>query len=168
MTHYQQLGEQSQIRVCNKNIIAANNGKMPVQGSTAIPDQLQKVTSEITVEFLVTKIEITSCFLGMQFLYNFDCILNSRKNELICGKFGKKLKLSPSKRSSKNLFLIDAEDHDLPRCCEVPIKCKIVDEEGNITHQTEIIVEPLKEFEDKSHLLIATSLNDMVDDVAWV
>ena len=27
---YQQLGELSQIRVCNKNIIAANKGKMPV------------------------------------------------------------------------------------------------------------------------------------------
>ena len=34
--------------------------------------------------------------------------------------------------------------------------------------QTEIIVEPMKEFEDKSHLLIARSLNDMVDDVVWV
>ena len=34
-TLYQQLGEPSQIRVCNKNIIAANNGKMPVKGSTA-------------------------------------------------------------------------------------------------------------------------------------
>ena len=37
LTHtlYQQVGEPSQIRVCNKNI-AANNGKMPVKGSTAI------------------------------------------------------------------------------------------------------------------------------------
>ena len=168
MTHYPQLGETSQIRVCNKKIIAAKNGKRPVQGSTAIPDQLQKITSELTVEFVVTKIEIRACLLGMQFLYNFDCILNPGKNELICGKFGKKLKLSPSKRSNKNLFLIDAEDYHLPRRCEVLIKCKIVDEEGNITHQTEIIVEPLKEFEDKSNLLIARSLNDMVDDVVWV
>ena len=48
------------------------------------------------------------------------------------------------------------------------IKCKINDEKGNITQQTEIIVEPMKEFEDKSHLLIARSLNDMVDDVVWV
>ena len=45
------------------------------------------------------------------------------------------------------------------------IKCKIVDEEGNKTQQAEIIVKPMKEFEDKSHLLIARSLNDMVDDV---
>ena len=28
---YQQLGEPSQIRVCNKNIIAADSGKMPVK-----------------------------------------------------------------------------------------------------------------------------------------
>ena len=35
-TLYQQLGELSQIRVGNKKIIAANNGKMPVKGSTAI------------------------------------------------------------------------------------------------------------------------------------
>ena len=39
---------------------------------------------------------------------------------------------------------------------------------NNITQQTEIIVEPMKEFEDKSHLLKARSLNDMVDDVVWV
>ena len=77
---YQQLGEPGQIRVCNKNIIAANNGKMPVKGSTAIQVQLQKFTPEITVEFPVTKIEIAPCLLGIEFLYNFDCILNLRKN----------------------------------------------------------------------------------------
>ena len=43
-----------------------------------------------------------------------------------------------------------------------------MDENGNITQQTEIIVEPMKKFEDKSHLIIAISLNDMVDDVVWV
>ena len=35
-TLYQQLGEPSQIRVCNKNKIAANIGKMPLKGSTVI------------------------------------------------------------------------------------------------------------------------------------
>ena len=59
-TRYQQLGEPSQ-RVCNKNIIADNNGKMPVKGSTAIQVQLQKFTSETTVDLLVTTFEITSC-----------------------------------------------------------------------------------------------------------
>ena len=76
--------------------------------------------------------------------------------------------MSPSQRSNKNLFLIAAEDHELPRGCEGFIKCKIIDEEGNITQQTKTIVEPMKGFEDKSHLLIARSLNDMVDDVVWV
>ena len=82
-TIYQQLGETSQIRVCNKNIIADNNGKMPVKGSTAIQVQLQKFTPEITVDFLVSKIEITPCLLGMEFLYNFDCILNLSKNGIL-------------------------------------------------------------------------------------
>ena len=55
---------------------------MPVKGSTAIQVQLQKFTPEITVEFLVVKIEITPCLLGMEFLYNFDCFLKLRKNKL--------------------------------------------------------------------------------------
>ena len=76
--------------------------------------------------------------------------------------------MPPSQRSNRNLFLFAAEDYDLPCCCEIFIKYSIVDEEGNKAQQTEIIVEPLKEFEDKSHLLIAQSLNDMVDDVVWV
>ena len=42
------------------------------------------------------------------------------------------------------------------------------DEEGNNTQQTEIVVEPMEEFEEKSHLLIARSLSDMVDDAVWV
>ena len=88
-TFYQQLREPSPIRACNKNIIAANNGKMPVKGSTAIQVQLQKITPEITVEFLVTKIEITPCLLGMEFSYNFDSILNFTKNELFAGQVGK-------------------------------------------------------------------------------
>ena len=67
-TIYQQLGDTGQIRVCSKNMIAANNGKRPVKGSTTIQVQLQKFTLEITVEFLVTKIEITPCLLGMEFL----------------------------------------------------------------------------------------------------
>ena len=82
-TLYQQLGEPSQIRVCNKNKIAVNNGKMPVKFSTAVLVQLQKITPEITVEFLVTKIKITPCLLGMEFFYNFDCILNLRKNDIL-------------------------------------------------------------------------------------
>ena len=76
--------------------------------------------------------------------------------------------MSQSQRSHKNLFLIAAEDHELLRRCEGFIKCKIIDEEGNITQQTEIIVEPMKDFEDKSHFLLAKSLNDTVDDVVWV
>ena len=51
-----QLGEPSQIRMCNKNIIAANNGKMPIMGSADIRIQLQKFTCEITYKFLVTKL----------------------------------------------------------------------------------------------------------------
>ena len=141
---------------------------MSVKGSTAIQIQLQKLKSEITVEFLVTKIEITPCLLGMEFLYNFDCILNLRRNELFCGTIGKTLQLSPSQRSNKDLFLIAAEDQELTRCCEGFIKCKIIDKEGNITQQTEFIIEPMKEFEDKSHLLTARPLNDMVDEVVWV
>ena len=100
-----------------KNIIAANNGKIPVKGSTAIKIELQKFTSEITIEFLATKIEITPCFLGMEFLYNFDCILKPRKIELLRGKIGKTLQLSPSQQSNRNLFLIAAVDGDLIRRC---------------------------------------------------
>ena len=76
--------------------------------------------------------------------------------------------MSPSQRCKKNLFLIAAEDHELLRRCAGFNKCKIVDEEGIITQQTKIIVEPMKEFDDKSHLLIARLLIDMVHDVAWV
>ena len=104
----------------------------------------------------------------MEFLYNFVCILNPMRNKLFCGTIGKTLQLSPSQRSNKNLFLISAEDHELPRRCKGFIRCKIVDEEGSITQQTEIIVEPMKQFEDQSHLLIARLLKDMVDDVVWV
>ena len=85
-TLYKQLREASQIRMCNKIIIAANNGKMPIMGSADIQVQLQKFTCEIRVKFLVTRIEITPRLLGMEFLYNFDCILNLRKNELSASK----------------------------------------------------------------------------------
>ena len=88
-TFYKQLGEPSQIRMCSKNKIAANNGKMPIMGSADIQVQLQKFTCETTVKFLVTRIEITPCLLGVEFLYNFDCILNLRKNEFFCGQLGK-------------------------------------------------------------------------------
>ena len=65
------------------------------------------------------------------------------------------------------MFSIAAEDHDLPRRFEGFIKCKVVDEKGNKTKQTEILVEAMKVFEDKSHLLIARSLSELVDDV-WL
>ena len=56
---------------------------------------------------------------------------------------------------------------EFPRCCEGFVKSKLIDEEGNITQQTEIIFKHMKEFEYKSHLLIARSL-DMIDDVVCV
>ena len=48
---------------------------------------------------------------------------------------------------------------------KVSLNAKIVVEKSSLTQQTEIIVETMKEFEDKSHFLIARSLKDMVDDV---
>ena len=62
------------------------------------------------------------------------------------------LQLSPSQRSNKNLFLIAAEVHGLHRRCERFIIRKIVDEEGNITQQTEIIVKPMKKSLDTNHI----------------
>ena len=85
-TLYKQLGEPSQIRMCNKNIIAASNGKMHVMGSADIQVQLQKFACEKTVEFLVTRIEITPCLKRMEFLYNFDCILNRKKTNCFAEK----------------------------------------------------------------------------------
>ena len=80
----------------------------------------------------------------------------------------KNITIVPSHRKNNNLFLIAAEDHEPPRRCKGFTKCKIIDDKGNITQRTEIIVEPMKEFEDKSQLLVARSLNDMVVDVLWV
>ena len=152
--------------MCKK--IAASNEKISVKGSTAIQVPLQNLTSEIKVEFLVTKFEITPYLLGIEFLYKFDCKLNPTGKQNFCGKIGKTLQLSSSQRSNKHRFLIAVEDQEILRRCEGFFKCKIVDEEGNITQQTKIIVEPMKEFEDRSHLLTARSLNDMIDDVGWV
>ena len=86
----------------------------------------------------------------------------------VAENLGKHDSCSQSQRSKKNLFLTDAEDYDLRRCCEVFIECKIVGEESNKTQQTEMSVETMKEYEEKTHLLQARSLNDMVDDVVWV
>ena len=57
-TLYRQLREPSQIK---KNIIAANNGKIHINVSTAIRVQLQKSTSEIEVQFLVTIKDTIAC-----------------------------------------------------------------------------------------------------------
>ena len=81
--------------------------------------------------------------LGMEFLYNFDCISDTRKNELLCGKIEKTLQRSPSQQSNKNLFLIAADDYDLPRRCEGFIKCKFVEEGICRWMETEIMIEPL-------------------------
>ena len=90
------------------------------------------------------------------------------KTNFLAGKLGKHYNCPLSQRSKRHLFLVAPEDHDLPRRCKGFIKCKDVDDEGNITQQTEIIVGPMKRFEGKSHLLIARQLIDMIDDVVWV
>ena len=165
---YQKLGEPNQIRVCNKILMIADNGKVPVKRTTIIQVQLQKFKSEITAEFLVTKNEIMPCLLGMEFLYNFDCVLNPRKTNSFMVKLGKP-QLSSSQRRNTNLFLIAEEDQDLPRRCEGFIKYTVVDmQDYKKKQQTEIIVQPIKEFEDRSHFLKAISLSDMGDDVIWV
>ena len=75
--------------------------------------------------------------------------------------------MSPTQQSYKNQFVIATENHDLTRRLGGFNKCKIVDD-GNKTKQTEIIDEPMKEIEDKSHVLRAGSLKGMVDDVVCV
>ena len=68
-TLYKQL---ENIYYAIKNIIAANNGKIPVKRPTAIRVQPQNFISETTVLLLVTEIDITPCSLGIKFLYNFE------------------------------------------------------------------------------------------------
>ena len=105
---------------------------------------------------------------GHRILYKFDCNLKPRKSQLFCEKINKTLLLSPPQQIHKSLFLIAAEDHTLPRRCFLGfIKCEIVDEEGNKAQQTEIIFEPMKKFEDKSHFIKARPLSGMVDFVVW-
>ena len=70
-------------------MIAANNGKMPVKGSTANDVQLQTFISEKKVEFLVIKIEITPFFLGIEFLYNLNYILTPGKTNSFAAKLVK-------------------------------------------------------------------------------
>ena len=63
---------------------------MPLKRSTAIQAQLQKITPETTIEFLVTKIEIVLCLFGVKFIYSFECILKLRKKtNCFAGKLGK-------------------------------------------------------------------------------
>ena len=69
--------------MCKENTIPANNAKIPVEGPTAIQTQLQELTSEITVEFLVTKNEITPCSLSMEFLYKFNSNLYTRRKRTL-------------------------------------------------------------------------------------
>ena len=76
--------------------------------------------------------------------------------------------MSQTQPSYKNQFVIATENHDLIRRLGGFNKCQIVDEEDNKTKQTEIIDEPMKEIEDKSHVLRAGSLKGMVDDVVCV
>ena len=83
----------------------------------------------------------------MEFLYNFDCISDTRKNELLFGKIEKTLQWSPSQQSNKNLFLVAADDYGLPPRCEGFIKCKIVEEGICWWMRTEIIIEPLSKIE---------------------
>ena len=78
---------------------------------------------------------------------------------------GKTFKLSQSQRCIEKPFLFAAEGFS--RRFDAFIKCKIVDKESNKTQPTKNIVELMKEFEDKSHLLTARSLSDMIDDVVW-
>ena len=64
--------------------------------------------------------------IGHEILYDFECILNPRKNKL------GKLPLYPSQRSIKNLILIPVEDNSLTRRCHGFVKCKNVDEEKTL------------------------------------
>ena len=84
--------------------MVAKNVKMPVKGSTAIRLQLQKLTYEIIVKFLVTKIDVKPCLLGMVFSYIFDCILKSRKFELIFAIIGKNSQFFLPQQSIKISF----------------------------------------------------------------
>ena len=79
----------------------------------------------------------------MDFLYNFDCILNTRKNCLLCLNIGETLKSSSLQRSNKNLFFVAAEDNNLLYRCKDLMKSRIFDEEGSKTQQIEVIVEPI-------------------------
>ena len=96
---------------------------------------------------------------------NLDFIMSLRKKELVCGKTWKILQLLPSQRIIKIMFLIAAENYELPLCCRVSIYCQIVDEEVSKTRKTETIIEPMKTLESKSPLLIAGTPNEMVDTV---
>ena len=65
-----QIGQPNEIIVCNKDVIAANQWKVPVKWPTIIQVKNQKLTSQLTADFLVTTINIMPFSLAW-FAYKF-------------------------------------------------------------------------------------------------
>ena len=79
----QQLREPNQIRVCKK-YFSCQEWRNACNGVNSYSNPTSNIfTSEITVQFLLTKIEITSYLLGMDFLYKIDCFLDPRKKRTL-------------------------------------------------------------------------------------
>ena len=74
MTHSTSNWENPGRSECAIKETTANNGKMPVKGSTAFQVQLQKFTTEITVEFWGPKLRsrlvywALSCYISLTVL----------------------------------------------------------------------------------------------------
>ena len=98
------LGFSGKMEITIAKKLTANKSQLIVNGKAELIVQLEKISPEFRVGFLISLVDIFDCLLGVDFLTELDFIFYIKRKHLFCGKNNKTLELTSSMQNTGTIL----------------------------------------------------------------
>ena len=137
-------------------VVTANGEKLGLVGQCAL---VIKVGGLSAVHMVLIATSLTQeCLLGADFLPQHGCVLDMQQKVLYAG--GQQVHMCTRGHVDNAVcFVSMAENNEIPPYCQIRLPVTIDVQTSQLTHQTDVLLEPLNNFMEQHCLVVAHSLS---------
>ena len=152
------MGDTKRIDPYNNRVLAANNTLMKISGKVEHLVQMKPKQPKFLHAFLVTQENHISPLLGLKFLTDQKCILDLNERILLCVRDKFTIPLITQNVNNVNSFTLLLETLIIPARHEAWIDVIVKNENAEVTKKSQDLVEGLKDFGNRTGVLVADCL----------
>ena len=152
------IADTKRIDSYNNRVLDANNTSVKILGKNEHYFKRNANNPIFVHEFLVTQENYISLLLGLDILTDQKCILNLNEKMLICCQHKFTIPLITQNVNNVNSFTLLLETLIIPARHKTWIDVIVKNENAEVTKKSQYLVEGLKDFENRTGILVADCL----------